>query len=341
MKFAIDAMGGDNAPQAVVSAAVKAATTHPEDTFLLFGDQTQIQALLTDEWPQNLVIEATTEVIATGEEPVRAVRRKKDASMVRAARAVKEGRADALISAGNTGALLTVATLIVGRVRGVERAAVMVEVPNLKRVGETMTYLDAGANAESKPNYLWQYAIMGQAYQRLVKHQENPRIGLLNNGTEAEKGSPLTKEAHQLLAADDTLNFIGNVEARDLLNDACEVLVTDGFTGNAALKATEGAIDTFTRALKSLFLNNGWRGKLGGLLMKGLLKQYMSKVDYESIGGGLFMGVKQPVLKAHGNAEAKSIYATIEQARTIVATDLYGQLERIFAKRYAQAKAQQ
>lgn len=339
MKIAIDAMGGDHAPQATVAAAQQAAMDFPDDTFLLFGDETQITDLLKAPTPANLVIRPTTEVIATGEEPVRAVRRKKDSSMVRAARAVKTGEADALISAGNTGALLTVATMIVGRIRGIERAAVMVDIPNLKQPGQTLSYLDAGANAESKASYLWQYAVMGQTYQMLVKHTANPRIGLLNNGSEAEKGTPLTKEAHQLLKADEALNFVGNVEARELLSDRCDVLVTDGFTGNAALKATEGAIDTFVHALKDIFLNSGLKGKLGGLLVKDLLKQYLSQIDYESLGGGLFMGVKAPVLKAHGNAEAKSFYATIVQARQIVSAQLYPQLAEHFTQRYATEKA--
>ncbi|MDO4679659.1 MAG: phosphate acyltransferase PlsX [Aerococcus sp.] len=339
MKIAIDAMGGDHAPAAVVAAAEEAARAFPDDTLLLFGDVNQIQSLLSADVPANIVVKPTTEVIATGEEPVRAVRRKKDASMVRAARAVKDGEADAMISAGNTGALLTVATLIVGRIRGVDRAAVMVDVPNLNQPGQVMSYLDAGANAESKANYLWQYAIMGQAYQKRVKQLENPRIGLLNNGSEAEKGTPVTKEAYQLLSQDDQLNFVGNVEARELLQDSCDVLVTDGFTGNAALKATEGAIDTFTKALKQIFLHNGIKGKLGGLLMKDLLKRYFDEIDYESLGGGLFMGVKRPVLKAHGNAEAKSLYATIMQARTIVSSGLYEQLSEDFTARYQAEKA--
>ncbi|MCI5774903.1 MAG: phosphate acyltransferase PlsX [Aerococcus sp.] len=339
MRIAIDAMGGDNAPDAAIKAAQRVAGKYPNDEFLLFGNEEQLTVKLGDTKAANIVIVPTTEVIETGDEPTKAVRRKKDSSLVRAARAVRQGEADALVSAGNTGALLTVATIIIGRIRGVDRAAILVDVPNLKKPGQTFAYIDAGANAEVKPKYLHQYALMASRYASDVKGIDNPRVGLLNNGAEEEKGSPVTKETYQLLKNEPAIQFIGNVEARDILNDPADILVTDGFTGNAVLKTVEGVAMTLLDILKTAIKDGGVRAKMGGALLYKSIKQQLSGIDASTLSGGLFFGVKQPVIKAHGNATENELSMAIEQAISIVESRLYERLGELLKQQKEEAKS--
>lgn len=338
MRIAIDAMGGDNAPNAAVKAAQRIAEKYPNDEFLLFGNEEQLTVKLGNDKAENTKIVPTTEMIETGDEPTKAVRRKKDSSLVRAARAVRQGEADALISAGNTGALLTVATIVIGRIRGVDRAAILVDVPNLQRPGQSFSYIDAGANSEAKPKHLHQYALMASRYASDVKGIENPRVGLLNNGAEEEKGTPVTKEAHQLLKNEPAIQFVGNVEARDILNDPADVIVTDGFTGNAVLKTVEGVAMTFAGLLKSAVKDGGVRAKMGGALLYKSLKKQLSGIDVSTLSGGLFFGVKQPVIKAHGNATEDDLARAMEQAISIVESKLYDRLAELLKQQKEEAK---
>ena len=235
-KIAVDAMGGDYAPQALVEGVNQAIQEFKDIEVILYGDEAKIKQYLTAT--ERVTIVHTDEKINSDDEPTRAIRRKKQASMVLAAHAVKNGEADAMLSAGNTGALLASGYFIVGRIKVIDRPGLMSTLPTLDGKGYDM--LDLGANAENTPTHLHQYAIMGAYYAENVRGIKRPRIGLLNNGTEESKGDPLRKETYQLLAADPSLNFVGNVEARDLMDGVADVIVTDGFTGNAVLKTMEG-----------------------------------------------------------------------------------------------------
>ena len=273
----------------------------------------------------------TDEKINSDDEPVKAIRKKKQASMVLGAQAVKDGKADAVLSAGNTGALLAAGLLVVGRIKNIDRPGLMSSLPTIDGKGFNM--LDLGANAENTAHHLHQYAILGSFYAKNVRGVAHPRIGLLNNGTETTKGDPLRKETFALLAADETLNFIGNVEARDLMNSVADVVVTDGFTGNAVLKSIEGTALGIMEQLKTSIKQAGLRAKLGALLLKNSLYDLKDSLDYSGAGGAVLFGLKAPVVKCHGSSDAKSVYYTIKQIRIMLETDVVGQLVEEFSNR--------
>jgi len=250
--------------------------------------------------------------------------------MVLAARAVKDGRADAVLSAGNTGALLAAGLFIIGRIKGVDRPGLLSTLPTVDGSGFDM--LDLGANAENTAEHLHQYAILGSFYAKHVRGIAKPRIGLLNNGTEATKGDSLRKEVYKLLASDSSLQFIGNVEARDLMSGVADVVVADGFTGNAVLKSIEGTAMSIMGQLKSAIAVGGVKAKLGALLLKGSLYDLKDTLDYSSAGGAVLFGLKAPLVKSHGSSDAKAIFHTIKQVRTMLETDVVGQLVEEFSK---------
>ena len=327
MKIAVDAMGGDNAPQAIVEGVMLAKKDFPDIEFLLYGKESEIQKYVTDQ--QNVQIIHTDEKVTSEDEPVRAVRRKKQASMVLAAQAVKNGEADAVFSAGNTGALLAAGLFIVGRIKGIDRPGLMSTLPVMgKETGFDM--LDLGANAENKAEHLLQYGILGSFYAENVRGVKAPKVGLLNNGTEDTKGSELTKQAFQLLKDETTINFVGNVEARDLLSGVCDVVVTDGFTGNAVLKSIEGTALNITSLLKQSILDSGVKGKLGTLLIKDSLDSLKNQMDYSKHGGAVLFGLKAPVVKTHGATKATAVAATIAQIHTMLESNVVGKLVRKF-----------
>lgn len=315
MKIAVDAMGGDNAPKVVIDGVLQARDTFEELEFLVFGDREKIEPLITDQ--TNIKIVHTTEKINGDDEPVKAIRTKKTASMVLAAQAVKAQEADALLSLGNTGALLAAGLFVIGRIKGIERPGLMPTLPTVSG-NDGFNLLDAGANAEAKAKHLQQYALMGQLYAQDVRGIQQPKVALLNNGTEATKGDSLHKETYELLQQDQQLNFIGNVEASQLLNGVADVVVTDGFTGNAALKAIEGTATVVMKQVKQAVLNAGIKGKVGGLLLKNSLGDIKTKFDTSIYGGAVFLGLKAPVVKAHGSADAKAVYYAITQIKTMV-----------------------
>jgi glycerol-3-phosphate acyltransferase PlsX len=289
----------------------------------LFGDETKIRKYLTND--TNITVIHTSEKIDSDEaDPIQAIRRKKTASMVLAATAVKNGKADALISAGNTGALLASGTFIIGRIKQIDRPGLMSTLPTLD--GKNFDMLDLGANAENTARHLHHYAVLGTFYASNVRGQHTPRVGLLNNGSEASKGAPLQKEAYDLLSADKNLNFIGNVEARDLLNGVADVVVVDGFTGNAVLKSIEGTATNLMKQLKITINNSGIMSKIGAILMKKSLYKLKEALDYEKAGGAVLFGLKAPVIKSHGSSNAEAIFATIQQTATMLETDVVGKL---------------
>ena len=324
MKIAVDAMGGDNAPQAIVEGVMLAKQDFPDIEFQLYGKEAEIKKYITDE--KNITIIHTDEKIASDDEPVKAIRRKKTASMVLAAQAVKNGEADAIFSAGNTGALLAAGLFIVGRIKNVERPGLMSTLPVMGEPDKGFDMLDLGANADNKPEHLVQYAVLGSFYAEKVRNVQNPRVGLLNNGTEETKGSELTKKAFELLAADETINFVGNVEARELLNGVADVVVTDGFTGNAVLKSIEGKAMNMMSLLKTAILSEGVKGKMGALLLKNALRGMKDEMDYSKHGGAVLFGLKAPVIKTHGATGPDAVRYTIRQIHTMLETQVVPQL---------------
>lgn len=324
MRIAVDAMGGDNAPKAIVEGVMLAKKDFPDIEFLLYGKENEIREYVTDE--TNITIIHTDEKITSDDEPVKAIRRKKEASMVLAAQAVKAGEADAIFSAGNTGALLAAGLFIVGRIKNVERPGLMSTLPVMGQKNGGFDMLDLGANADNKPEHLVQYAVLGSFYANRVRGVNKPRVGLLNNGTEETKGSELTKKAFELLSENKAINFIGNVEARDLLNGPADVVVTDGFTGNAVLKSIEGTALNMMSLLKTSILDEGFKGKMGAMLLKNALRGMKSEMDYSKHGGAVLFGLKAPVVKTHGATGPDAVRYTIRQIRTMLITDVVSQL---------------
>ncbi|VEF48439.1 phosphate acyltransferase [Bacillus freudenreichii] len=316
MKIAIDAMGGDHAPKEVILGVNKAARDFSDTEFVLFGDEEKIKTHLQPN--ERVTIIHTKDVIGPTDEPVRAVRRKKEASMVKMAQAVADKEADACISAGNTGALMAAGLFIVGRIKGIERPALAPTLPTVDGKGFLM--LDLGANADAKPEHLLQYAWMGQIYAEKVRKIEKPRVALLNIGSEANKGNELTKKAFELLEQSD-VNFVGNIEARELLEGHADVVVTDGFTGNVVLKAIEGTAASLFSMLKSTFTSS-LKNKLAAGLIKSDLVELKNMMDYSEYGGAALFGLQAPVIKAHGSSNANAIYHAIRQARDIVMNDV-------------------
>lgn len=327
MKITIDAMGGDNAPKAQVLGAMKAVEAFSDVEITLVGNEAEISPYLTKN--ERIRIIHTEEKILSTDEPVRAVRRKKNASMVLAARQVADGEADACISSGNTGALMAAGLFVVGRIEGIERPALSPTLPTID--GKGFVFLDVGANSEAKPEHLLQFAIMGSVYAQKVRGIEKPRVGLLNIGTEEKKGNELTKQAFTLLQQSSDISFIGNVEARDLLNGPADVVVTDGFTGNMVLKTLEGTAMSVFSMLKTALMSN-MKSKIAATLVKPELKVIKNQMDYSEYGGAGLFGLKAPVIKAHGSSDANAVYNAIRQTRDMVSHDVIPTIAKTIEK---------
>lgn len=330
MIIAIDAMGGDFAPKAVVEGALLALQETGEDVCLsLYGDEAQIRACLEGQSYDGgrLKIVPCTEVISCEEAPAAAVRQKKDSSMVRAAQAVAQGEADCFLSGGSSGAVLTAGTLIIRRIKGIQRPALATLIPNMQG-GYTML-VDSGANADCKSAYLVQFAHMGAAYMQRVMEVEDPRIGLLNNGAEAEKGNELTKETYALLEQEPGIRFAGNAEARELMSGDFDVLVADGFSGNVLLKGTEGAAKAITAMLKTELMGT-LRGMLGGAIAKPAFAALKKRMDYKEVGGAPLLGVNGGVIKAHGSSDGRAFKNAILQGEKLVRGSVTEQIAQAF-----------
>jgi len=318
VRIAVDAMGGDNAPKEIIAGVYKALEEFTDIEIQLYGHEDKMKEFLKEH--DRLTIVHCEEVITSEDDPVRSVKRKKDASMVRMAQAVKDGNADGCVSAGNTGALMSAGLFIVGRIDGVDRPALAPTLPTIDSKGFVM--LDMGANAEAKPEHLVQYAIMGSIYAEKVRGIKNPTVGLLNIGTEEKKGNDLTKAAFPLLK-EAPVNFIGNVESRDLLNGVADVVVTDGFTGNMVLKTIEGTAMNVFAMMKDVFMSSA-KTKVAAFLVKDDLKGLKGMLDYSEYGGAGLFGLKAPVIKAHGSSNANALFNAIRQTRTMVEFDVTG-----------------
>ncbi len=323
-------MGGDNAPEAIVEAVLKAKAEMPDTKFLLFGDKEQLRKLIpSDQINDQLGVVATTEIIADEDEPVKAIRRKKDSSMVVAANFVKEGKADALLSLGNTGALLACGIFIIGRIKGIARPGLMPTLP-VQNSDDGFNMVDVGANAKSKPEFLLQWAEMASYYAEKIRGIQNPRIMLLNNGSESDKGDDVHQAAYELLK-DSDLNFQGNIEGNELLLGKADVVVTDGFTGNAVLKNIEGTSSFILHLLKDSLLNGGVMTKLGALMVNGSLSSLKSKFDMAKYGGAILLGVNAPVVKTHGRSNERPIYFTLKQVDKMIKENLVQDFKDEFA----------
>ncbi|MEB3101205.1 phosphate acyltransferase PlsX [Ferviditalea candida] len=317
MRIAIDAMGGDHAPEVNVRGALLAAEEWKDVELILVGDAERMKPYLSDA-PSNVQALHADEVIAADDEPVRAVRRKKNASMVVAGRMVREKQADAMISAGNTGALMTTGLLIIGRIEGIERPGLAPVLPTLD--GNGVLALDLGANMDASPEHLLQYGIMGSIYRQRVHGINRPRVGLLNVGTEEMKGNELTKAAFGLLK-NGPIHFVGNVEARDLMQGTCDVVVCDGFVGNILLKTMEGTASGIMSALKTEFTKSLW-SKLAAAVLKPGLSAFKKKLDYTEYGGAPFLGIDGVLIKSHGSSDAHAIKNAVRQARIALQNEL-------------------
>ena len=326
IRIIMDAFGGDNASAAVVAGAALALNRFNDITITLCGREDAVRAELQKHSfdAQRMAVLDASEVIDCHEAPTLAIKRKKDSSLVKSLAAVANGEADCVVSAGSTGALLTGATLIVRRIKGVKRPALAPLLPT--RTGGWLMLIDCGANADCKPSYLQQFAVMGSAYMKGVMGLESPRVGLLNNGAEAEKGNELTKAAYPLIQAA-PVNFAGNCEARDILSGDYDVLVCDGFSGNVVLKYTEGLSATILAMLKEELMADP-RAKLGA---KPAFRRMKKKMDYTEHGGAPLLGVNGGVIKAHGSSDAKAFCSAVMQARRFAQADVNGAISAAIA----------
>ena len=326
MKILLDAMGGDNAPKSTVQGAADAVKEFGDGmTLALLGDEAKIKAaaqeLGVDLTPFELI--HCTEDVDMHDDPVKAVRHKKDSSLVKGLTMLKNGEADAFVSAGSTGALHVGTSLIVRTVKGVKRPALATPMPGAK---QNFLLLDCGANVECRPEMLNAFGTMGSVYAEKVMGRETPKVALVNNGAEDTKGTPTYREAHKLLKANPCIHFAGNIEPRYIMDGEIDVVVCDGFVGNVVLKLTEGVAKMLLGMLKQMFLAN-FGGKIAYLLLKGSVADLKHQMDSEEYGGAPFLGAKQPVIKAHGSSKAKGIKNAIRQAKICVENDLCGTMQ--------------
>ena len=334
MKIILDAMGGDHAPKAPVLGALAASKSYE---IVLVGDSDAIWEVLKAEGhttlPENISIVHTAEVVDMHDDPANVVRQKKGSSMMVALKMLSDGEGDACISAGSTGALLSGATLIVKRVKGIRRAAMGPAMPN-KAGGKTIL-LDCGANAECTPEFLLQFGLVGSLFSKKQLGVENPRVGLLNIGSEDSKGTPLQKEAYALLTnahEKGLINFIGNIEGRDALLGGVDVVVCDGFSGNVLLKSIEGTAMFMGSLMKHKIFKRNFFSKLGYLLCKPGVDEVMKMMDYREIGGTQFLGIKKPVIKAHGSSDEIAFRNAISQAADAATRDFTAELSESLAQ---------
>ena len=308
MKIILDGMGGDNAPFSVVEGAVLASRETQHHICIIGQEELMIPELKKYKYEsEKISVINATQVISNDDAPVRAVRSKKDSSIVKGINMVKNGEGDIFISAGSTGALLAGGLFILGRIQGIDRPALASVYPIVGGIPSLL--VDAGANADCKPNNLLEFGIMGNIYMEKVIGRKDPKVGLVNIGAEAAKGSTLTKAAYDLLEQSH-LNFIGNVEAREVPKGACDVIVTDGFTGNVLLKLTEGLAWNILQVIKKKF-TDGVKAKLGAALLIDKMTELKQEFDYSEYGGAPILGVRGPIVKMHGSSNANAVKNTI------------------------------
>ena len=336
MKIILDAMGGDNAPQAPVLGAIQAAKDFGTEITLVGRGEEILKVLRSNNietLPQGVEIANADDVVDMHDDPAKVIKQRTNSSMVVGLKMLADGQGDAFISAGSTGALLTGATLLVKRVKGIRRAAMGPAMPN--KAGGKTVILDCGANAECTPEFLLQFGLVGSLFAKKSLGVENPKVGLLNIGTEDSKGTPLQKEAYALLteaAQRGLLNFVGNVEARDVPLGAVDVVVCDGFAGNVLLKSIEGTAMFMGSLMKHRIFKRSLLSKLGYLFCKPGVDEVMGMMDYREIGGTQFLGIKKPVIKAHGSSDVLAFRNAVRQAVEAAENNISEELEKNLQK---------
>ncbi len=325
MKIAVDAMGGDYAPEEVVLGAIEAVKAYKYDVVLV-GDEKKIRKVMADhgsEESERLTIVHAAEVIEMDEHPAQAIRKKKDASIVVATRLVKEGVCDAVVAPGSTGAAVTAALLGLGRIKGIERPCIATPIPSKKGVS---VLLDSGANSDSKPKHLVQAAIMGTHYAKYIFNIESPKIGLLNIGAEASKGNELSQTTYPMLEATKTISFYGNIEGRDITEGIVDVVVCDGFVGNVILKFGEGIALFIMQLVKDSIRKGGILAKLGAMAVMPAFKHLKKRLDFTEYGGAPLLGVDGSFIICHGSSKAKTIRHAVRVAGELVEEDVVGHI---------------
>ena len=335
MKIILDAMGGDHAPEATVLGAIDAAKSFGTQITLVGRGEAILGVMREhgiENLPEGMEIANADDVVDMHDDPGSVIHKRKNSSMVVGLKMLAEGQGDAFVSAGSTGALLTGATLIVKRVKGIRRAAMGPAFPN--KAGGKTVICDCGANAECTPEFLLQFGLVGSLFAQKNLGVKNPKVGLLNIGTEDSKGTPLQKEAYAKLQKaheQGLLNFVGNVEARDVPLGAVDVVVCDGFAGNVLLKSIEGTAMYMGSLMKHKIFKRNFFSKIGYLLCKSGVDEVMSLLDYRTIGGTQFLGIKKPVIKAHGSSDALAFRNAIRQAEEATKADFCAELEQALA----------
>lgn len=321
MRVIVDAFGGDNAPLEVIKGCARAVSELGVNV-VLTGSRNKIEKCAAENGISlsGIEIEHTDDVFDIHEEPKEIIKSGSNSSMALGLRLLSEGKGDAFVSAGSTGALVMGATFIVKRIKGIKRVAPSPVMPADKG---SFVLADAGANTECRPEMLVQFAVMGSAYMEKVMGVKDPRVGLLNIGSEETKGRELEIAAYKLLE-ESGLNFVGNIEARDMPKGEVQVVVTDGFTGNIALKLYEGMGSFFSKKLKWIFSG---LGKIGAIVSLGKIKELRRQMDYKEVGGSALLGVKKPVIKAHGSSDATAFFNAVRQAKKIVDGNVIGEIE--------------
>jgi glycerol-3-phosphate acyltransferase PlsX len=336
LKIILDAMGGDHAPEAPVLGAIEAAKTWGTQITLVGRGEEILEVMRKngiENLPEGMEIANADDVVDMHDDPGSVIHKRKNSSMVIGLRMLSEGQGDAFVSAGSTGALLTGATLIVKRVKGIRRAAMGPAFPN--KAGGKTVICDCGANAECTPEFLLQFGIVGSSYAKNLLGVENPKVGLLNIGTEDSKGTQLQKDAYALLtkaAENGLIHFVGNVEARDVPLGAVDVVVCDGFSGNVLLKSIEGTAMYMGSLMKHKIFKRNIFSMMGYLLCKKGVNEVMSLLDYRTIGGTQFLGIKKPVIKAHGSSDVLAFRNAIRQAAEAAQHDINTDLESALQK---------
>ena len=326
MNIVLDAMGGDNSPEAIVKGAVEACELDDGFEITLVGKEDLVNKELNkyNDYPADRIkIKNATEVIKMNDSPAKALRRKKDSSLNIGSNLIKENKGDAFISAGNTGAVMAAGLFNIGRLSGIKRPSISTVLP--AKDGQTLL-MDAGANTDSKPENLLQFAVMGGIYSKKILDIVNPKVGLLSIGEEKKKGNKLVKDTYQLLENDNRINFIGNVEGRDIFKNNCDVVICDGFVGNVVLKTTEGVASFVFDILKETFTQN-IRAKIGAGILKPYLKEMKDSLDYTQYGGAPLLGINGIVIISHGSSNSTAIVNAIRVARESVNNNIVGLIE--------------
>ena len=336
MRLLFDAMSGDNAPIENLKGARLAADQFTEDQIILVGREAELRRLAGE---QNIPLDRlefldAPDLLTMEDDPMSILRAGKNSSMAVGFRALAEGKGDAYVTAGNTGAFVAGATFIVKRMSGIKRPALAPLIPSKEGFYQL---LDVGANAVCRPEMLVQFGLMGSIYMKKIMKIENPRVGLVNIGVEDHKGTPLQQEAYQMMKNQHLFNFIGNAEARDIPLGVCDVAVCDGFTGNVILKTSEGLSKMLMTTLKEA-IKSSFKSMMGGLLVKGSLGKIKKSMDYKEQGGAVLLGVKAPCIKAHGSSDAKAFYNALRQARNVVSQGVIPAIQSGLAEIRAQEK---